>query len=80
MDHRVYAENRYKPCVFLIWLSGGMADTQDLKSCERKARAGSTPASATEKIRVKRLSGESLGAERKKTTPEATPGDQRCRV
>ena len=28
------------------WLSGGMADTQDLKSCERKARAGSTPASA----------------------------------
>lgn len=30
-----------------------MADTQDLKSCERKARAGSTPASATVKIRVK---------------------------
>ncbi len=25
-----------------------MADTQDLKSCERKARAGSTPASAIE--------------------------------
>ena len=24
-----------------------MADTQDLKSCGRKARAGSTPASAT---------------------------------
>lgn len=32
--------------------SGGMVDTPDLKSCELKVRAGSSPASGTEKTLV----------------------------
>lgn len=40
---------------FVVWPSGGMVDTQDLKSCVHYGRAGSTPASATRNLSDRRL-------------------------